>query len=358
MKKPKHRPHGIIAILLWAGAIIVLGFIFAFEAYTVMVQEEGDSPLPLHFGNFPSSRAVLEHAQEKGEFAFAVVGDTKSVGTFERIAEELRKTPLDFAVLLGDSSYGGTEEKHRYFRAECAEEYALPFPVFYVVGNHDVSPDDFPISRFEEVYGPSIFSFEYHRCLFIVLRILNAPFTNEESLAFLRRLRDADLGKYLHTFVFFHIPPPVSPTFHARSFSEADQLVELLDELGINYVFSGDFHGYARAKLHETTYIVTGGGGAHLAEGHGKQFHHALVVRVTPNSVDERIVSVPPHNDFENRLEKLAIIEVWPWMQRNPYLAIAFNAVGIVLLILLLAWPFVNHHKKSENLGNESGGRS
>lgn len=348
MKKHEHRHHGFVAIVLWAGAIVVLGFTFAFEAYTVVVQKEGDAPLPLLFGNFPANRAVLQDAQEKGEFAFAVVGDTKSVGTFESIAEELRETRLDFAFLLGDCSYGGTEDQHRYFRAECAEEYALPFPVFYVVGNHDVNPKGFPISRFEEVYGPSIFSFEYQGCLFIVLRILNVPFTNEESLAFLRKFRDADFGKYLHTFVFMHIPPPVSPTFEARSYSEAEQLVGLLDELGIDYVFAGDFHGYAQVRLRGTTYIVTGGGGAHLAEEPGKQFHHALVVRVTPNSVDERIVFIPPRNDFEDRLEKLAITEAWPWMQRHPYPHIALNVAGFLVLIMLIGRPFTSRRRKTQ----------
>jgi hypothetical protein len=158
-----------------------------------VVQREGHSPLPARFGNFPANRAALEGQTEKDAFAFAVVGDTKSVGTFERIAEDLKRRPLDFAVLLGDCSYDGTEEKHRYFRAECAEEYAMPFPVFYVVGNHDVSPDGFPVSRFEQDYGPSIFSFEYQQCLFIVLRILNPPFSNEESIEFLRRFRGEPL---------------------------------------------------------------------------------------------------------------------------------------------------------------------
>lgn len=327
---------------------IVLALIFAFEAYTIVVQKEGDSALPPLFGNFPANRAVLEEATEAGEFAFAVVGDTRSVGTFERITAELRQTPLDFAVLLGDCSYGGTENKHKYFRAECAEEYALPFPVFYVVGNHDVSPDYFPVERFEEVYGPSIFSFEHRQSLFIVLRILNAPFTNEESLAFLAKFRDVDLSKYLHTFAFIHIPPPVSSTFEARTFGEADELVALFEELGIEYVFAGDFHGYAQSKRGETTYIVTGGGGAHLAGKPGGQFHHATVIHVTSDSVDKRIVAVTRVNDMEDRLEKLAITEVWPWMRRNVALAVALNVLGVIGFALLVWW-LIRHIQRSRN---------
>jgi hypothetical protein len=210
------------------------------------------------------------------------------------------------------------------------------------VGNHDVSPEGFPIRRFEEAYGPSIFSFEYRQCLFIVLRTLNEPFTNEESLNFLERFRNADLGKYRHTFVFLHIPPQVSPMFVARTYSESEQLVKLFDELGIEYVFAGDFHGYAQTELHKTTYIVTGGGGAHLNEEKGKQFHHALVIRVTPDSFDKRIIVVPRVNDMEDRLEKLAISEIWPWIQRNTYLAVVLNAAGITAFITLLA-PLLEH---------------
>lgn len=334
------RPSSIISLGIRITAILLFGLFFGFEIYTLVIQREGDSPLPPLFGNFLENRAGLESVTEAGEFAFAVVGDTKSVGTFERIAEELRKTPMDFAVLLGDCSYGGTEDKHRYFRAECAEEYALPFPVFYVVGNHDVSLENFPIKRFEEVYGPSIFSFEHRQCLFIVLRTLNAPFTNEDSLAFLAKFRDVDLSKYIHTFVFIHIPPPVSSVFEARRFGEADELVSLFDELGVDYVFAGDFHGYAEAKSGQTTYIITGGGGAHLAEKPGKQFHHATVISVNPKSVGKRIVAVPSATDLEDRLEKLSITEVWPWMRRNPIWAIGLNAVAIAICFFMFAVPF------------------
>jgi len=322
--------------LLRIAAAIILGAALAFQGYAIVVQRESHSPLPPRFGNFPANRAVLEGQTEKDEFIFAVVGDTRSVGTFERIAEDLKKRPLDFAVLLGDCSYGGTEEKHRYFRAECAEEYAMPFPVFYVVGNHDVSPDDFSISRFEQDYGPSIFSFEYQQCLFIVLRILDPPFSNEESIEFLRRFRGEPPEKYRHRFVFMHIPPPVSSDFIARSFGEHEQTVQLFDELGVDYVFAGDYHGYARIKLRNTTYIVSGGGGAHLKEKKGRQFHHALVIRVGKDFVAEKFVHVSRVNDLEDRLEKLAIVDVWPWMAKHKALTTILDVLGLMLLLALL----------------------
>ena len=123
---------------------------------------------------------------------------------------------------------------------------------------------------------------------------------------------------------------------------------QLLDELGIEYVFAGDFHGYAQTKLHNTTYIVTGGGGAHLNEEKGKQFHHALVIRVTPDSFDKRIIAVSRTNDLEDRLEKLAISEIWPWIQRHAYLTVLLNAVGITIFIMLLALPLIRRTREKK----------
>jgi hypothetical protein len=293
-------------VLRFAIAVAVAAT-FLLEGYSLIVQSEGDSPLPANFGNFEANVAALQRQPHKEEFTFAVMGDTKSIGTFERLSEELRKLPLDFLVLLGDVAYDGTEEAHRYLRAELPE-YAQPFPVFYVVGNHDVSPERFPISRFEQLYGPSIFSFEYQTSLFVVLRILEEPFSNDESITFLTRLKETRRGKYQRIFVFMHIPPPVSPHFIARRYPDHEKLVTLLDELGVDYVFAGDFHGYARVKLRNTTYIVSGGGGARLNEKLGKQFHHALVVRVGRDSVSERFVHVDSNHHVEDFFERAAII--------------------------------------------------
>ena len=339
-RRTQGKWHTMGVRLLRITAFVILAAALALQGYTIVIHKEGDSPLPPLFGNFPANRQLLEGQAEKDAFTFAVLGDTKSVGTFERISEELRKEPIDFVVLLGDCSYSGNEEEHRYFRAECADEYALPCPVFYVVGNHDVSADRFPISRFEQVYGPSVFSFEYQRCLFIVLRMLNRPFSNAESMAFLGGLRDVSLASYRHVFVFMHMPPRLSPIFSAHSFPESEELVLLLDELGVDYVFAGDFHGYARVELGRTDYIVTGGGGSHLREEPAGQFHHAMVIRVASDSVAERIVHVPRHSDIEDRLEKFAIVEAWPWMTKHTGLIILLDVLGVGVAVLLLG-PFV-----------------
>jgi hypothetical protein len=321
--------------MLRIGVVIVLTMIFLLQGYTLIVEREGDSPLPSAFGNFAANRATLETQPEKQEFTFAVMGDTKSLGTFERLAEELRKLPLDFAVLLGDVAYDGTEEAHRYLRAEL-HEYAQAFPIFYVAGNHDVSVENFTVDRFEEFYGPSIFSFQYQGSLFVVLRILNEPFSNEESIAFLQRLKAEPSAKYRRIFVFMHIPPPISADFRARPIRGHERIVALLDELGADYVFAGDYHGYARINRRNTTYIVSGGGGARLNEHIGKQFHHALLMRVSRDSVSERFVHVNRDHDVEDFFERAAIMYIWPWMARNVLIVYGTNAVLFVILLFSL----------------------
>jgi hypothetical protein len=309
--------------------------VFGFEIYVVMIQKKGELPLPPLFGNFPGIREVLEKSPQKSEFVFAVIGDTLSLGTFEKISERLRALPLDFAVLLGDCTYKGTEFHHRYFRAECAEEYVQAFPAFYVVGNHEVNLESFPVTRFEEIYGPSIFSFDYQDCLFVVLRILDPPFSNTDSIAFLKKLKGRHPEKFRHRFVFMHIPPPISDSFVARQYSEWQELVSLFEELQIDTVFSGDFHGYARVQYGGVNYIVTGGGGSPL--DHDKttvrQFHHAVIVTVHQDHISEQILWAPGSFELEDYLEKVSLCNVYPWMLDNRPTVIGINIFLLILLI-------------------------
>jgi len=84
---------------------------------------------------------------------------------------------------------------------------------------------------------------------------------------------------------------------------------------------------------------VTGGGGAHLSKEKGEQFHHAFVMQVGKDSVTETIVSVPRGSDFEDHLERFAIVEVWPWMARNTVLVCILNAACLVIVFMLIK-PF------------------
>ncbi len=318
---------------LWKSILLVLILLFfGLEIYTMFIQNyEGNIDLPQRTGNFTCVRETLTKEHQKEEFCFAVIGDTQSRGTFEQIAKELRSEPLSFAVFLGDFVRKGTEGSHNYFKSEYTTEFAFPFPTFFVVGNHDVDINNFPLSRFEEVYGPSIFSFEYQKCLFVVLRILNEPYSNEESLKFLEKLSsEKDLPNYNKIFVLMHIPPPISSDFSAREFKGSAEIISLIEKLKADYVITGDYHGYARIAINNTVYLVTGGGGAHLEEGKFGRFHHALVLKVARDSVSEKILMVNRKEELGDRIENLVLADIYPWMRNNLF-AVSFLNIVVML---------------------------
>lgn len=318
---------------LWKGVLLVLILLFfGLEIYTLFTQNyEGNIDLPQQTGNFAHVREILAKEQQKDEFCFAVIGDTQSHGTFEQIAKELRSEPLSFAVFLGDFVRKGTEGNHNYFKSEYATEFDFPFPTFFVVGNHDIDKNNFPLSRFEEIYGPSIFSFEYQKCLFVILRTLNEPYSNEESLQFLEKLiSKKDLPNYNKIFVFMHIPPPISSDFKAREFKGSLEIVSFIEKLKANYVIAGDYHGYARIAIRNTVYLITGGGGAHLEEGKFGQFHHALVLKLTKNAVSEKILMVNRKEELGDRIESLVLADIYPWMKNNLFAVSFLNIIALL----------------------------
>ena len=313
----------IIKVLL----LSVLLALLAFEAYTVIVfHVEGRADLPPNFGNFQRVRDLLADDKPAEQFSFAVAGDTKSKGTFEVIRQRLSSEPLSFMVLLGDCVRDPTPACHSYFRAEWAEGSPVPFPVFSVVGNHDVDPQRFSISDFEKNYGPTNFSFEYQECLFIVLRVIGEVNLTHESYRFLEsQLSGRD--KYRKVFVFMHCPPLILPESLDDGPHHLQDVLSLFDKHRVDYVIAGHYHLYSRTKRNNTVYLVSGGGGSHLKDVKYGVFHHAVVITVGPNSVSERIFYVDRNESMEDTLERYAMTGLYPWMKENYVLAIILNAL-------------------------------
>jgi len=347
------KPGGILKIIaVLSGTLVFLFFVLvlAFEAYTIVaVRTEAGKPLPPTFGNFDRVRALLQSDPRRSEFSFAVLGDAHSYSPFERICEQLRDEPLSFLVLLGDIVARPTPGYHDFLRAELASEVALPFPVFYALGNHDVDPTTFPLRRFEETYGPTNFSFEYQGCLFIVLRVLPPPESTRESLSFLESVLSARRADCRKVFVFMHCPlmssePVTTPLPDAREFTA------LFDRFKVDYVISGHHHGHARVKVRDTVYLVSGGGGADLDPAGSGMFHHAVVITIRPDMVSEKILFVPGGDDLQDRIESLAIAKVYPLLEAYPSLAIIANA-AILLVCSWMVWRFVKGRRKPRSSG-------
>ena len=288
--------------------------------------------MPTNFGNFPRVRDALPTPEESKPFTFVVVGDTRSKGTFESLTESIGKVDPTFVVILGDWVNGGSPEEHALFRME-ATKYDLDCPVLFTPGNHDVDPAGYPLERFEAEYGPRNFSFEYRNNLFIFISHLDSRFSNAESLAYLRSLQQPALEKYDNRFVFTHIPPWVSPDIKKRHTKDENELMQICEELNIDYFIAGDFHGYNRTLRDGVEYIVTGGGGAHLHETTGKQFHHAIALTIDNHMVSEKIIPQAANFEIENWLKYSAVVYVGPFIFKHLVELLVIN-----LLVLAGTW--------------------
>jgi predicted phosphodiesterase len=317
-------------VLKLAGLIFIVGalLIFSLEAYILYMHKDTKAPIPPLFGNFTSIRTKLTEAPPKEEFSFAVFGDTKGVsGTFELLADRFRGTSIDLGFLLGDAFWGDT---YGFFRAELAEEYRLPFPTIFVAGNHDI--ETLPVAEFESTFGPTLFSFEYQHCLFVVLRVVG-DVTDQESVDFVKALLQQDREKYRRVFVFMHIPPPV---LDLPKFTAPQEFIELFHQLQADYVFAGHYHGYAHTVLRDTTYLVTAGAGGDLDESSYGQFKHGMVITVGNDYIRETIVPLEAHYS-DDGLERFLLVDAYVWLQENDGLVYGINiALGVVSLLVIL----------------------
>lgn len=322
--RPKKGKNTLKLLLLG-----VLVAIMALEVIAVVAIRQSRGPLPPLVGNFPENRAILEEAATKEQFSFAVFGDTEgATGSFDLLTAKLRRLPVDFAIHLGDA-YAQT---YPYFRAELRDDLRLPFPLFLVPGNQDLR--DFSVKQFEEAFGPSLFSFTYQECLFIGLNISGGQENTAASLTFLKDTLNQKGSMARKIFVFMHVPPAILP---GHKFAAPAKLTKMFAAHQVDYVFSGHYHGYTQVQKKNTTYIVTGAGGKDLEENspYG-QFHHGVVMTVGPDFVSETIVPLPKTYDLESKLQRFAIVEVYPWLQENRGSAVVGNLLVLLLILQTL----------------------
>ena len=175
------------------GGAVVMAFLLGFEGYAfAIVQNQNRASLPTNYGNFERIVNSLDKKEPNETFSFAVVSDIAESCTFERLCNKLRNKGLSFMVVLGGFVLTHEKGSYDYFNHACTHQYRLPFPVFLVVGDHDIVYDemnfnigDVSLADFENMYGPPNFFFGYDGCLIIGLCLLSAPYPTNRSLEFL-----------------------------------------------------------------------------------------------------------------------------------------------------------------------------
>lgn len=298
--------------------------------------------MPANYGNFPENRRTLAHSNPDGPMTFVVVGDTRSTGTFEKLAHDIAAKDPAFIVILGDWVTRGTPDEHALFRLE-SPEFGFHCPVFFTPGNHDVDPDEYPMKRFEKEYGPENFSFVYKNNIFIFISHLDKRFSNAKSVVYLRSFDRQMLERYDNRFVFMHIPPWVSPDIKERHTRDELEIMSICRELNINYVIAADFHGYNRTTRDGVEYIITGGGGARLDTATGRQFYHAVALTVNGKTMSEQIIPGSSHFQLGEWIEKNSVTYIGPFMFRHMY---AFGFVNILGMVAV--WAALRNRPKGK----------
>ena len=205
-------------------------------------------------------------------FTFAVIGDTGSGGADQyAVGRRLEALNPSFVLHVGDMAYDhGT-------RTEAARRHFVPFrdsiasrPWYIAWGNHDVmtngGADLRPLFRFpspEAAEANRYYAFNWGDARMWALDMTTDWAPESDQMKWFR----ADLEKCRQRwkFVFMHYPPyaasPYARSFRRRWERLRAELCPLLEQHGVDIVFSGHSHGYER------TYPVRAGKRAGDADG-------------------------------------------------------------------------------------------
>jgi len=199
-------------------------------------------------------------------FTFAVVGDFGSGTTDETaVASLIQSWHPDFVLTVGDNAYplGAAalldRDIFRPYAAVMRESAWFP-----ALGNHDVKPDGGSpeLLAFHSLGNERWYRYAWGNAAFVVLDSDTSVAPRSPQLRFARK---ALARRSCFRFAAWHHPPweppgrPLSPGLRRN-------IVPLVEKDGVQVVFLGHLHAYARSRpYHGVTYLAVGTGGATLA---------------------------------------------------------------------------------------------
>ena len=222
-------------------------------------------------------------------FTFAVVGDFGS-GTSDEtaVASLIESWHPDFVLTVGDNAYpiGSKELLDRdIFRPYAAVMRESAW--FPALGNHDVKADggEPELEAFHSLGKERWYRFTWGNGAVVVLDSDTSVAPGSPQLRFARR---ALARRSCFRFAAWHHPPWEPP---GRSISPGlrRNVVPLVQKDGIQVVFVGHLHAYARSRPHSgVAYVAVGTGGAAL-------------------SIDARKLTIPPARIVQGRFGALRV---------------------------------------------------
>lgn len=321
--------------------LIAAAAFFTLEIYTfALARNNINQRLPENYGNSKRISNSLKTSPPRNSFSFGVVGDTVSSATFHRICSRFREYPLSFIVIGGDFCDKCIKPYHNFFKYECIHSYQLSVPVFLIPGNRDVDYDntydnDITLDSFNAMYGSGNFFFEYADCLFIGVCIFPLPASSTEGVEFLEATLAKKRKENQRVFVFTHIPPLLKSGSTKMSKEISRRFLETTAKHKVDYVISGHLHGYARTENDNTVHLATGGGGGTLKETESfNGLHHAMIITVDSDSVQEDVILIEESKHNPSALPRIAIAKLYPLITNHPLASIGVNILVIIIILL------------------------
>jgi hypothetical protein len=223
-------------------------------AYTV---EDGSGALAT--GRFRAAPA------RAATFTFAVVGDFGSGTSNETaVASLIESWHPDFVLTVGDNAY--PEGSKQLLDRDIFEPYAAVMREsawFPALGNHDVEADEGrpELDAFHSLGAERWYRFTWGNAGFAVLDSDTTVAPGSPQLRFASR---ALARRSCFRLAAWHHPPweprgrPLSPGLRRN-------IVPLVEKDGVQIVFVGHLHAYARSRPHHgVVYVAVGTGGASL----------------------------------------------------------------------------------------------
>jgi len=206
----------------------------------------------------PVSEARGEDAAVPG--IMAVYGDTRGNPDIHRkVVEGILKFNPRVVFHVGDLVRKGAGQKEWANFKEIIAPLTDKAEFFPVRGNHDAGSshyfDTFTLPGNEKWY-----SVERHGVQFVLLDTNSRLSPGSEQYRWL----EAELRRFSRKDKFVAVVLHHSP-FSTGIFSDEKglqkKIVPLFEKYAVDIVFSGHHHFYERLRVHDVTYIVTGGGG-------------------------------------------------------------------------------------------------
>ena len=286
------RGRGRTVCLLWPVLLVVV--IAALLVGCGPVEPAGDS------GSSSASKTARgtpaeETADSGAHFSFMVCGDPQNnYAVFDRILAAARS--VDFLIIAGDLTGSGTPTEFGTF-TEAMRNSGVRY--YCVPGNHDVATG--PAEQIYASYlGPTHQSFDYQNSHFLLIDNSSPElgfYPSERSWA-AADLQAARKRNPEHVIAVCHVPPGYQYSLNpaeagARGEQANGSLAPVLSQGGVEELFCGHLHGYARENDDGLPITITGGAGAPLrmsAQNGG--YYNYVLVRIDGRKLVQNVVRI------------------------------------------------------------------